>query len=125
MSQSMSKEGSKSGVFMVMVCALVLMAGRVATAAQNDASPPSDKSGLTLFNPTPPGLMREFNTDRPDVTESPYTVDAGHFQVELSFVEYTYDHDHGRRVDGFSVLPANLKVGLLNNLDLQLVLNPY
>jgi len=27
--------------------------------------------------------------DRPDVTESPFTVDAGHFQTELSFVEYT------------------------------------
>jgi len=24
------------------------------------------------------------------MTESPFTVDAGHFQTELSFVEYTY-----------------------------------
>lgn len=26
--------------------------------------------------------MRDFETDRPDVTESAYTVDAGHFQLE-------------------------------------------
>src|SRR5256885_9928210 len=36
-----------------------------------------NKSDFNLFNPTPPELMREFNTDRPDKTESPYTVDAG------------------------------------------------
>jgi hypothetical protein len=85
----------------------------------------ADKSRFTLLNPTPRSLMRNFNTDRPDKTESPFTVDAGHFQVEFSFVEYTYNHAYGERTGGFSVLPANLKVGLLNNLDLQLVLNPY
>jgi len=84
-----------------------------------------DKSGFTLLNPTPRSLMRNFSTDRPDVTESAYTVDAGHFQAEFSLVEYTRDHGYGERTNGFSVLQANLKVGLLNNLDIQLVLNPY
>lgn len=93
-------------------------------AASEPATQP-DKSSFTLFNPTPRSQMRDFNTDRPDVTESPYTLDAGHFQAEFSFAEYTSDDDHGERTDGFSVLPANLKVGLLNNLDLQFVLNPY
>jgi len=68
---------------------------------------------------------RPFNTDRPDITESPYTVEAGRFQVELSFVEYTRNDAHAVRTEGLLVLPANLKVGLLKNLDLQLVLNPY
>ena len=86
---------------------------------------PADKSGFTLLNRKPRSLMRNFNTDRPDVTESPYTVDAGHFQAEFSFAEYTYDHGYGERTNGFSVLPVNLKLGLLNNLDLQFVLNPY
>src|SRR5258706_181042 len=84
-----------------------------------------NKSGYNLFNPTPHELMRELDTDRPDTTESPYTVDAGHFQLELSFLEYTHDESHGTRTDGFAVLPMNLKIGLLNNLDLQLILNPY
>ncbi len=95
------------------------------TTELNPSASHADKSSYTLFNPTPRSQMREFNTDRPDVTESPFTVDAGHFQAEFSFVEYTYDHDQGVRFDGFSVLPMNLKVGLLNNLDLQLILNPY
>jgi len=68
---------------------------------------------------------RPFSTDRPDVTESPYTVEPGRFQLELSFVEYTRDDTHAVRTEGLLVLPANLKVGLLKNLDLQLVLSPY
>ena len=90
-----------------------------------DLASPGDKSGFTMLDPTPLSLMRNFNTDRPDVTESPYTVDAGHFQAEFSLVEYTHDHGYGERTNGFSVFQANLKIGLLNNLDLQLVLNPY
>ena len=43
----------------------------------------ADKSIYTLFHPTPREWMREMSTDRPDQTESPNTVDAGHFQVEL------------------------------------------
>ena len=85
----------------------------------------ADKSAFNLFNPTPDDQMREFNTDRPDATESPYTVDAGHFQVELSFLEYTHDRSDGVETNGLSVLPANFKVGLLNNVDLQLIMNPY
>src|SRR5436309_3199384 len=54
-------------------------------------TPPADKSPFSLFNPTPRTLMREMQTDRPDQTESPYTVDAGHFQLEADFDNYTYD----------------------------------
>src|SRR5687768_909846 len=98
----------------------------VALASTASAAPP-DKSGFHLFNPTPRELMRDMETDRPDVTESPRTVDAGHFQVEASFFEYEHDDDNdgSERVETVSVLPSNLKVGLLNNVDLQLVLVPY
>jgi len=54
---------------------------------------PADKSQYNLFDPTPPGLMREMTTDRPDVTQSPYTIDAGHLQIELSLIEYTRDDE--------------------------------
>lgn len=89
------------------------------------AAPPADKSNHNLFNRTPDKLLREFTTDRPDVTESPITVDAGHFQLELSFVEYGRDRDRGTNDDRFDVLPFNFKVGLLNNVDLQFVFTPY
>jgi hypothetical protein len=84
-----------------------------------------DKGQFTLFNPTPRALMREMLTDRPDTTESPYTVDAGHFQVELSLIEYAHDRQRGVTTDTIAALPSNVKVGLLNNVDLQLVFAPY
>lgn len=89
----------------------------------------ADKSRFNLFNPTPAGLMREMRTDRPDKTESPFTVDAGHFQAELDIVNYTYDRFNGIpgdvRTEAVGIGPINLKVGILNNADLQLVIQTY
>src|SRR5688572_10982534 len=99
--------------------ALILLAC-VASAARGQ-----DKSQFTLFNPTPRALMREMSTDRPDTTESAYTVDAGHTQVELSFFDYTRDDSGDGDFEALSLVPMNLKVGLLNNADLQLVFEPY
>jgi hypothetical protein len=81
----------------------------------------SDKRGYSLFNPTPRDLWRPLSADRPDFTESPITVDAGAVQVELSFVDYARDGDR----NALSVAPANIKVGLLNDVDLQFVFDPY
>ena len=89
----------------------------------------SDKAQYNISNPVPRELMREMSTDRPDKTESAYTVDAGHYQIETSFLDYTYDHKNtektDQRMDSFSVFPINFKVGLLNNVDVQFVFNPY
>ena len=63
----------------------------------------ADNSRFTLFTPTPPTSC-EFNPDRPSVTNSPFTVDAGHVQVELSLVEYAYDSDQGVCEDSYSIL---------------------
>ncbi len=93
------------------------------------AEPGPDKGRYHLFKPTPPESMREMSTDRPDQTESPFTVDAGHFQVGMDFVNTTFDHDRSgggdvrAEVSGFA--PLNLKVGLLNNVDLQWVLDTF
>lgn len=80
-----------------------------------------DKDQYHLFNPTPRHLMRDMSADRPDSTESPYTVDAGHFQIEMSVLDYARDGADAQ----FAALPVNLKVGLTNDIDLQLVLAPY
>jgi hypothetical protein len=88
----------------------------------------ADKEQYHLFNPTPRDLMREMSTDRPDKTESPYTVDAGHFQLEMDVLSYSYDRDNGlpgdTRVES-SIAPVNLKAGLCNRVDLQMVLETY
>jgi hypothetical protein len=69
--------------------------------------------------------LRAFNTDRPDTTEGPFTVDAGHFQLELSFAEWTRDHDGGSTRDAWSVLPFNLRWGATPSHELDAILEPY
>ena len=105
--------------------ALVLsLAGTQAQSAAGDAVAP-DKSGYTLFNPTPSDLMRELSPDRPDKTESPYTVDAGHFQLEMDFANFTATDTNGTRIRAWNIAPINLKIGLLNRVDLQFVFDNY
>ena len=111
-------------------CALALVVLSVlAVVLSADGADASDKSQYTLFNPTPKDLMREMTTDRPDKTESPYTVDAGHFQFEMDLVSYTYDHEHEggvtTRVDAWAIAPINLKIGLCNQVDLQVVVETW
>ncbi|MFM9994765.1 MAG: transporter [Phycisphaerales bacterium] len=116
----------------VTVCSLLGAAGAAGqgppTSGDNpaDALPdrPSDKHGYTLLDPTPRALMRGLSTDRPDATESPFSVDAGHVQIEMSFLEYVREGD-GPRTDTLAFAPLNLKLGLLNNTDLQLVFTPW
>ena len=90
---------------------------------------PASKTSFNLFNPTPRELMRQMSTDRPDKTESPYTVDTGHVQVEMDLALFTYDrHNTERtdiRVESWSFGTVNLKLGLLNNVDFQVVVDPW
>jgi Putative MetA-pathway of phenol degradation len=114
---------------------VVLLAGGLAMNAQNprdgtkppDETPP-DKFIYDLLHPTPSDLMRELSTDRPDQTESPYTVDAGHFQVEIDLVSAVFDRDRSgggdRRTTGWGT-EVNLKAGLWNNVDIQFVFDPF
>src|SRR5687767_1670767 len=74
-----------------------------------------DKSQFHLFRPTPDAPMREMATDRPDKTESAYSVDAGHFQIEMDLVNYGYDRHNVARdhtvSDNLAIAPFNFKVG--------------
>ncbi len=107
---------------------VLVLAGSGPVLAQAGAPPAApDKSQFTLFNPTPRDLWRPMSADRPDVTESPKTVDAGAVQLEISFFEYLHDSDNTSAEKTNSLLLAftNVKVGLLNNVDLQIVFAPY
>src|SRR5947209_3818144 len=48
-----------------------------------------DEPAYTLFHPVPRDKMRELESDRPGATDTPKTVDAGHYQLEAGLVEYT------------------------------------
>jgi hypothetical protein len=107
------------------------LAGLLLASSVSSGEPPArvttDKRAFHLLNPTPRELMREMSTDRPDQTESPYTVDAGHFQIELDFFKFTYDRRSldGVRTESWNVAPINLKAGLLNSVELQIILDNY
>ena len=109
----------------VIVCVLAGTGPVLAQAGAPSTAP--DKSEFTLFNPTPRDLWRPMSADRPDVTESPKTVDAGAVQLEISFFEYLHDSDNSsnEKTDSLLLAFSNVKVGLLNNTDLQIVFAPY
>ena len=113
----------------ILVISLVLfLLGTNIRAGDSSSSPtpsPSptatpDKSHYTIFNPTPFGLRRAYNTDRPSKTDSPYTIDAGVFQIESDLANWTLDEDHGVRTRTWIVGNTNFKVGLTNWMDLQI-----
>jgi hypothetical protein len=95
--------------------------------ARQDSSP--SKSQYNLFHRTPRDLRRPLTTDRPDRTESPYTVDAGLFQVEIDVFTYGVDASEdgqpGVAGNSYAVMPFNMKAGLLHNVDLQVVLETW
>lgn len=68
---------------------------------------------------------REMSTDRPDKTESPYSVPKGRVQIEMDFANYTRDRSADGRVETIGVAPFNVKLGLGDDTDLQFVAAPY
>lgn len=106
----------------LMIVVTLLMAAAPAQAQD------TDKSGYTILNPTPRELWRPLEADRPDATESPRTVDAGAVQLELGFFQYTHD-SRNSSADTTSTLellgPSNLRVGVLNNAEFQIIFTPY
>jgi hypothetical protein len=89
----------------------------------SSASASPDKSGYTLFNPTPDDEMRKFAPDRPTKGFSVRTIDAGHFQLETDFVSYTYSNFGGINSRSVQALDPVWKVGLNNWTDLELQFN--
>jgi hypothetical protein len=86
-----------------------------------------DKSQYNLFNPTPPSLMREFEPDRPDLTDSAFTVDAGHIQVEADISNYSLSRpDSDKAVtDTFLFAPTEFRIGVTNNAELDVLVQPF
>ena len=99
----------------------------VQTARADDAAspstPPPDKSGYTLFNPTPDDEMRKFTPDRPGKGFSVRTVDAGHVEIETDFLDYTYSNNQGTITRGIQALDPNFKLGLTDWMDVEVQFN--
>lgn len=112
---------------LILVAALCALPFRLINAAETAPAP--DKSAYTVFNRTPESLVRDLSTDRPDLTESPYSVDAGWWQIEMDMVAYTRAREKSPGVDltatALSLASLNVKIGLTNNIDLQTVIESY
>jgi len=97
-----------------------------AAAADAPAAPPApDKSGYTLFNPTPASQLRSFSPDRPPKADSAYTVDAGHFQYETDLLNYSQTNFGGVTTKLYQALDPVLKLGVTNWVDFELQFNGY
>ena len=103
-----------------------ILLGLITPVALTDAADDlGNKSRYNLFNPTPANLLRELATDRPDKTEGPTTVDAGHCQFEMDFATFTYDQTSGVQTKNWNIAAFNIRVGLLNNVELSLIFESY
>jgi hypothetical protein len=110
--------------------ALAAEAGAGTGAGEATTSAPSaDKSYYTLCNPTPADQMRDMDTDRPNKTNTPHTIDAGHLQIETGIADYLYFRDRSAgndtRSDTWSVGQFNFRVGILNDLELNAISPTY
>lgn len=84
----------------------------------------------TIFNPVPDNALRTMATERPSKTDSPYSVDAGHIQIETNLLGYTKNDDCKNglctktsqyEIGGFNTI----RIGLTNRTDIQIVTDLY
>jgi hypothetical protein len=83
------------------------------------------KPRYTLFKPTPTALLRDMETDRPGITESPFTVDAGHFQYETDLISYEKEKSESKDQTTFLINQFNLKIGITTSTALQVGLESF
>ena len=115
------------------LCLVTALLGLDAMGGAGDEMPaaglPPSKDSYSLFQPVPRNLMRPMILDRPDKTETPITVDAGHLQMEMDLINCGWDRENGEGGDvttaGFSAAAMNWKVGLVNHMDLQVIVQSF
>lgn len=80
---------------------------------------------FSLFNPVPKALMREMETDRPDVTESPFTVDAGHIQYETDLLRLKNENSDLMKTRTLLINQGNVKIGITGSSAIQIGFQTY
>ncbi|GAA4014302.1 hypothetical protein GCM10022408_29370 [Hymenobacter fastidiosus] len=93
--------------------------------AQSAAPTPARAQAYTLFRPVPRDSLRELRPDRPGFSESPFTVDAGHFQLESDLFRLLNHREPGHRERDFFFNHALLKLGLSQRTDLGVEVDSY
>jgi len=86
-------------------------------ALGTEAAATPDKSGYSIFNPTPDSALRSFSPDRPLNAVTPYTVDAGRLQVESDFLFFTQSSDRLTTTRTLEALDPEIRLGLTQYLE--------
>lgn len=84
-----------------------------------------EQKNFSLFNPVPREQMREMETDRPDVTETPYTVDVGHIQLETDLVRSIREKSETTQTNTLLINQMNLKIGITGSTAFQIGFQTY
>ena len=84
-----------------------------------------NKRQFSLLHPTPRRYMRPMVPDRPGITESPYSVDAGHVQYETDALRLLTRREGTTHGHDWYVNHALAKVGLTDRTDLQIGVDSY
>lgn len=71
--------------------------------------------------------LRDLSTDRPDTTESPFTVDKGHVQFETTLFGYARApvDENGVRAQSYEFLTTNIRLGLTDSVEANVVPHFY
>jgi len=109
------------------IAALLLFSPILACA--ESADPPVDKSRYDLIHPVPENALRGMDTDRPNVTNTPHTVDAGHLQIEMGLYDASHVHDrsHGGDIvtDTLTLGHINARLGLTDRFEINAAIDSY
>ncbi len=101
------------------------LAGPAAAQKLMNDTIPVDKRHYALWRPTPRKYMRPMVPDRPGITESPYSVDAGHVQYETDALRLLTRREGTAHGHDWYVNHALGKVGLSDRTDLQVGVDSY
>jgi hypothetical protein len=105
----------------------VALASAVAVEASASDAPDEPRCGgsHSLWSPLPDACLGLIDTDRPHQTDTPHVVPAGHFQFESAPAEAqlggTVGTTGGNRDPHLVLFDDNYKVGLVSNVDVQLL----
>lgn len=84
------------------------------------AAPP-----LSAMPAMPEVPVREMTTDRPDTTETPFTVPAGRVQIETTLAGWTRASRAAGGGEAIEIGTTNLRIGLTPRLEAGLIVEPY
>lgn len=82
-------------------------------------------AGCLAAEPSARKAARELTTDRPDTTETPFTVEPGLAQLEMSAASFTRDRLDGVKTTEWEIAPLNLRFGVTPRSELGVFFTPH